>query len=1033
MKKSEVTSNSNSSISSNGVKSTPTTTTGTTSLRNSNGGLSSSASSSVVKKTTPPTTTPSTTTTTTIPKTSTTSLSNSGGSIKTSTNTTKTTTTSTATGSSKSSDSLSASTPVSSTLVTKRPMSSSSSPPSTTRISTTTKPKTTTTTSSSSTLSKPSTTTTTSAVKKPTTTTTSKPSITTNTYTRPVTRSSSGITSSSTTPTTTTTSSRVRPTTTSCRTPSLSKTNTTSTRPKTATTTTSKTVNKQSSTTTIKNEEDPTSSPEFERVVSDFILLKDDSNNQNSNLLNSGGENVSNPIVIDADEDEDNSDSLDGIVGEDEEEQQEEDIVEEDEVEVENLDEEEEEEEIIEENNLILKDTVTSFTLSPTLNSSQEIYPPIPSLEDNNNDKDRVEESNTVEEEEQIETIQRNTATKSTSWMSSLFKSLMPGSTNTNNNKQNETTKSTFTTTTTRNEEEGSSTTTTTSATITTSFSTQPQPPQPPQISQPQPLETSSSSSSSSFLNKVLTARTNQNNNNFEKQKLNTLPPPQLYHQQSQQFLYGKPHHPQGSYYQNQMLSQSSPNLTSHFPNNHPANSNRYSQQITQQQFNGINNNYLMWPHNQPGGQALLPFQISPTRAHQIFQEWYKSLWFAPTDFREKLEQTFQLHQFFIPYYAFTTVVHSVHSGRVGFIKNDQSVLEDVVIANSNGSKNPQQDEVEWANGSTHPYTQTHSDVLIYAPGSFETQPQQQQQDIHMLAPSYLDIKEIATWRLEIAEPYHSEHPQLLCPVVDVQQHQHQRLLQQTQHHPQTHQPSTSKILVSTTTTTTTTEFSNKLPTVLDRLDWEEAWKYAEAKIKKNESYGNDSKLKKDYQAHTVADVETDTKFVNGQNGNRYGVRPYGAGSIKNTAIKFLTAGFSSEKTASLKVDHKITTNGMVSGKDLNEIDVHYNDEDELTPLYSNDFNYLLLPSSDQFLLLKMVGYFILKNNGTEELELESQKRMSDEIGGTCILKPGEVQTFSYKGSWCIAVKKGDYNNLELVRVETNSGGDKPAGDLLMN
>eukprot|EP01133_Synstelium_polycarpum_P014803 gene14803-17502_t len=367
-------------------------------------------------------------------------------------------------------------------------------------------------------------------------------------------------------------------------------------------------------------------------------------------------------------------------------------------------------------------------------------------------------------------------------------------------------------------------------------------------------------------------------------------------------------------------------------------------------------------PHNQPNGYALLPFVVAPAKAYNIFEDWYKSLWFAPTNFRERLEETLEIGYYFVPYYAFTAVVSSTHKGRIGHVKRE---LSQQVVVVGDKTVEAEEDEVEWTHATTNPYMQTHTDVLVYAPVDFTD------------APVYEDLKEIATWKTDNTEPYHAQHPQLNNPIYEPfkyypkQQYQ-QPMLQQSN-------PTTQQI---------DPKFY-KVPQAIQSSTMENAWEFAQTKIKRNESYGNDQKLKRDHMAHTVSDVETSTLFVNGQNGNYHGLRPYGIGSIRNTAIKFLTAGIFEKTGAPTNKADNITPNGMIKGSDLNQVDA------------------------------------VLKNNGFKDITIESQKRLSDIIGGSCTLKAGESQTFAFKGTWCISVTGGDPSTLELSRVETNSGSDK--------
>ncbi|EFA83626.1 hypothetical protein PPL_02692 [Heterostelium album PN500] len=552
------------------------------------------------------------------------------------------------------------------------------------------------------------------------------------------------------------------------------------------------------------------------------------------------------------------------------------------------------------------------------------------------------------------------------------------------------------------------------------------------------------------------TNNSNNNNNNSNNNNSNSnnivykQPPPPVqqpiqYQQQqqqqqqnyrySQQMMMGPPQQQQQQYQQQlyqqksmTMMSMANMNPRDNFQSSHYHPMSQSSPNLTNYRASQQFNPNMFMPHNQPNGVALLPFVIPPAKALSIFQDWYKSLWFAPTNFREQLEETLDMNYYFVPYYNFNSVVSSVHKGSIGLVKSDHQ--QQVVVVGDKQMEHYNEDEIEWSNAISNVYPQTYSDMLIYSPLDFTE------------APLYEDIKEIQYWKLDVGEPHHAQHPQLANSIYEPMKYYQNNNINYL---PPLDQPPV------TTQQPTTDPQLTKIPQVIQPMEMNSAWEFAEAKIKRNESYGNDQKLKKDHMAHTVSDVETTTQIdsftfrtiyapiykinyrfegtqysfiINGQNGNSHGQRPYGVGSIKSTAIKFLTAGLFENHNGTAKAEKEITQNGLIKGSDLNEVDS--------LDYYKPDLYYLLLPASDQFLMIKSKGFIILKNIGKQDIKLEAHKRMSDEIGGNCLLKSGETQTFAYKGVWCICVVEGQHSSLELIRAETNSGGDKPEGDLLM-
>lgn len=103
---------------------------------------------------------------------------------------------------------------------------------------------------------------------------------------------------------------------------------------------------------------------------------------------------------------------------------------------------------------------------------------------------------------------------------------------------------------------------------------------------------------------------------------------------------------------------------------------------------------------------------------------------------------------------------------------------------------------------------------------------------------------------------------------------------------------------------------------------------------------------------------------VNGQSGQSHGQRPYGAGSAKSTTWRALTGNlFGSDAAVRL-----------IGGAELHALD---RIDAASSGTYEAGGFYLMLPSSDQFLLLsKSIGWLVIGNAGEQSLFVVAQRRM---------------------------------------------------------
>lgn len=125
---------------------------------------------------------------------------------------------------------------------------------------------------------------------------------------------------------------------------------------------------------------------------------------------------------------------------------------------------------------------------------------------------------------------------------------------------------------------------------------------------------------------------------------------------------------------------------------------------------------------------------------------------------------------------------------------------------------------------------------------------------------------------------------------------------------------------------------------------------------------------------------------INALTGKSHGQRPFGVGKILGRGLSFL------EGLLGLKDHH---TAQIVIGSQLSQLDrrICYADKDY----------YLIWPASHSYVLTHDTGFITLRNcSATRPIALSSQMRESKDITARYVLRPGETQSFNYRGFWCI-------------------------------
>lgn len=142
---------------------------------------------------------------------------------------------------------------------------------------------------------------------------------------------------------------------------------------------------------------------------------------------------------------------------------------------------------------------------------------------------------------------------------------------------------------------------------------------------------------------------------------------------------------------------------------------------------------------------------------------------------------------------------------------------------------------------------------------------------------------------------------------------------------------------------------------------------------------------------------------INALTGKSHGQRPFGVGKILGRGLSFL------EGLLGLKDHH---TAQIVIGSQLSQLDrrICYADKDY----------YLIWPASHSYVLAHDTGFITLRNcSATRPIALSSQMRESKDITARYVLRPGETQSFNYRGFWCIRLALASDDDDEAGQAAT--------------
>lgn len=382
-----------------------------------------------------------------------------------------------------------------------------------------------------------------------------------------------------------------------------------------------------------------------------------------------------------------------------------------------------------------------------------------------------------------------------------------------------------------------------------------------------------------------------------------------------------------------------------------------------------------------------MDFTFKPEQAIEAYNNWKHSQWLVPQGFASQMDPTMFIPTY-LPFYAFSTFTHTVHSGQVGNFKPSHAEGEE---------EDPKGGDYDFAPeiGKSATHIQLHPDVLVYAP-TFEL----------VTTPDYDLMQEIWYWKLDDIKP-------------------HSTVLHRVSSMPKLSRSSSA------------VDFKTLKPVTV-----QEAWRFAHQKLHRNERYCAAQTLKRERRCDIVENVKTDTNFshisvklinipvymwthnylgvtyhtvMNAQNGLICGRRPYALKSSLDSFIKLLAGG-----------EHGVGKNNNITGV-LTGADLAVRDNFTTgTSPYRADKTYLVFPPSDQFLVVLATGWLRIVNlSESDEVELVAQKRISDHVGKSLTLSPGEEKVVAYRGAWCLCVMDGDPKSVMIAYACTNSGGDK--------
>ena len=106
----------------------------------------------------------------------------------------------------------------------------------------------------------------------------------------------------------------------------------------------------------------------------------------------------------------------------------------------------------------------------------------------------------------------------------------------------------------------------------------------------------------------------------------------------------------------------------------------------------------------------MAEFTHTPAQAVEAYNDWKQSQWLIPQAYSAQLDPN-MLTPMHLPFYSFSLITHSVHSGRIGRFKKPAEGAEV-----SSGEFSAIQYEFVKDRAESTVHTQLHPDVLVYAP-----------------------------------------------------------------------------------------------------------------------------------------------------------------------------------------------------------------------------------------------------------------------------------------------------------------------------
>ncbi|WP_313112712.1 DNA helicase PriA [Aequorivita sediminis] len=133
---------------------------------------------------------------------------------------------------------------------------------------------------------------------------------------------------------------------------------------------------------------------------------------------------------------------------------------------------------------------------------------------------------------------------------------------------------------------------------------------------------------------------------------------------------------------------------------------------------------------------AVLPFQITQQKAHQIFKDWVDSLWFAPNNLKKAAIDPQNTKGLYAPFWTFDAQLHATYSGQRG-----EYYYVSKTVGSGKNKRTIQERRTRWysASGSVSGFV---DDTLIKASN----------QKNGVIPPN------IARWNLQLLKPFDSSY-----------------------------------------------------------------------------------------------------------------------------------------------------------------------------------------------------------------------------------------------------------------------------------